>query len=364
MAIQEWAVLHKKELSWCAGGALVMLVLFLLCFYLPTPELKDAPATTKDAMVTLHGIASPHVGITVFDKDGNAVSIVQTNDKGEFDLVNLPIVQGDNAFELRAIASGWRASFPLTVHVAKDTVAPVLSVNSLQGATVTGSNTVVSGAAEPGSTVTVNGVKTTVNADGNWSATVALKSGSNPVTVTATDPAGNTTTQTQTVQYQPTAPGSQTGTATVTASTTTLSPGSTASTSTLPTTTTPKSPTSPTPSPTPAPTPVPTPPPQRILSIVANAWVSNSSPNNRAEETIYASVKDNYGRAVNNASVIATVYYRSGIENYVLQSTGNGQYSTSFKLYDKYVSGFRVNVDVVAHLNSLGSTAYTSFTPM
>ena len=58
------------------------------------------------------------------------------------------------------------------------------------------------------------------------------------------------------------------------------------------------------------------------------------------------------------------MYYRSGIENYVLQSTGNGQYSTSFKLYDKYVSGFRVNVDVVAHLNSLGSTAYTSFTPM
>ena len=97
---------------------------------------------------------------------------------------------------------------------------------------------------------------------------------------------------------------------------------------------------------------------------MATTWVSNPSPNSRANETVYATVKDNYGRAVNNASVIATVYFKSGSVNYSLTSMGGGQYAVSFKLNDKYVSGYRVGVNVTARYDGYTSTASTSFTPL
>ena len=291
------------------------------------------------------------------------VIAVNSNDAGEFTLTSLSVGEGETVFRLRAANSGWRFSQPVTVLIRKDTVAPVLEVQTLQGATVTGSSTVISGKAEPGSTVTVNGVKTTIAADGTWSATVALQPGTNTVTVAATDPAGNITTQTQTIGYTPTADGSPTGTATVTASTTTLSAGSQPPSTTSTTTSNTPTPSGTTPTPTSTTTPTPAPAPQPILAITSSAWVSNGSPNSRANQTIYASVKDNYGRPVTDASVIANVSYKSGVVNYSLRHVGNGTYSTSFKLNDKYVSGFRVYVETVARWNGFTSAAQTSFTP-
>ena len=111
-------------------------------------------------------------------------------------------------------------------------------------------------------------------------------------------------------------------------------------------------------------TPAPAPAPKPLLAIVATAYVSNPSPNDRANETIYTIVKDNYGNPVTGASVIATAFYKSGPVNYVLSHTGNGQYSVSFKLNDKYVSGFKVPISVVANYKGFSSTAETSFTPL
>ena len=327
----------------------------------------------------LSGKAAPRLGIVLFDGKGNALLAVNTNDKGEFTLPDIPVGEGTTTFILRAANASFRFSFPTRVTIVKDTSAPRLDVNALDGATVTGSNTVISGKAEPGSTVTVNGVKTAVGADGTWSATVALKPGANPVTVTATDAAGNTTTQTQTILYTPTAADSPTGTATVTTSTTSYSPGSeppAVSTSTAPsvptstaTSTSPSSgpsaaaPTAPAPAPTGTTPPPPAPAPLVIQSITASAWVSNSSPNSRANEIVYASVKDNYGRPVTNAQVQATVQFKSGAQTYSLTHQGNGQYAISFKLNDKFISGFKVNANVVAHYEAFVATAYTSFTP-
>ena len=373
MTIQEWAVLHKKELI-AAGTALFIAILFYIIFlYLPKPDLNDSPTTTKEATITLHGTASPKVGIAIFDGSGNALVIVNTNAEGAFTLEHIPVGEGKTTFTIRAIASGWRSSFPRTITIEKDTTAPALTINDLKNATVTGSNTVLSGKAEPGSTITVNGVKTTVNSNGTWTATVALQPGSNAVTVAATDTAGNTLTETQTIQYQPSATASPTGTATVATSTTAVSAGSllpslepsltSGVTGTVPTTGT-TAPTQPAITTSPTPIPVPTTvAPTPILSIITNAWVSNTSPNERANETVYATVKDNYGRPVTNASVIARVYFKSGMVTYSLVHTGNGNYSASFKLNDKFIDGYRVNTEIIATLNGFVSTANTSFTP-
>lgn len=373
MTTKEWAVLHKKELQVGGGTALTIIVLFFIGFYLPMPDLKDAPATTKESKITLNGTASPKAGVVVYDQAGNALVVVNSNEKGEFTFVDVPIGEGKNVMYIRAVRSKWRASLARKIEITKDTTAPGLSVNAFDGATVTGSNTVISGKAEPGSTVTVNGVKTTVNADGTWTATVALTPGKNTVTVAATDPAGNTITETQTIQYQPSTPESPTGVADVTASSTTLSPGTqppaaptattTATAPTAPTTTPAPTPTpTPAPAPTPAPKPAPTTTP--VTAILASAWVSNSNPNDRSNETIYTSVKDQLGRPITNASVIASVYFKNGITNYGLKHVGGGTYSVSFKLNDKYVSGYYVKVDVAIRVDALSSTVHTGFTPM
>jgi hypothetical protein len=371
-----WIKRHRKELGIAGGAFLGTVLLFVLVFYTPKPALIDPPTSTKEAIVTLKGKVAPHRGVVVFNQTGDALVVVNSDDKGEFTLNNIPIGEGKNVLTLRSVASRYRLSLPLFIVIQKDTTAPALSMNTLQGATVTGSNTIVSGKAEPGSTVMVNGVKTTVGADGTWTATVALKSGSNTVTVAATDSAGNTTTDTQTIQYAPTAADSQTGTATVTSATSTVSVGSTpapapstGSTTSTPTgttspTTSPTATPTPTPTPSPTPAPAPTPAPQPVLAIVATASISNASPNERANETITVTVKDNYGRPVMDASVIAAVHFKNGTQNYSLSSLGNGVYTVNFKLNDHYERGYRVGVDVTARYNGFVSTAYTSFTPM
>lgn len=387
-----WFKAHRKEVS-CAIAALVAtMLMFVGLFYVPRPMLVDAPSSTKEATVDLHGKANPHLGIAVFDKAGNPLVLVGSGENGEFSISGLPIAEGENIFRLRAVASGWRASFPVIVRIMKDGQAPLLEVSRFDGATVTGSNTVVNGKAEPGSTVTVNGVKTTVNGDGTWSATVALQPGENKLLVVATDAAGNSTTNTETINYAPSAAGSQTGTATAATSTVSYSAGSlppsatgtvsgappassaavtavatsptaTSSAAASPTTATP---TAVKPATTTSPTtqtPPQVPVEQKIVNIAANAWVSNPSPNDRANETIYVSVKDNFGRPVAAASVVATVQYKTGAQTYTLSSQGNGTYAVSFKLNDKYASGYRVQISATARYQGFMSTAFTAFTP-
>ncbi len=88
-----------------------------------------------------------------------------------------------------------------------DTVAPVVVIGSGDGAVQSTDPTPdISGSgATPGSTVTVTvagqTMTTTVGPDGTWTVTppIALPAGDNPVTVTITDPAGNTGTGTQTI---------------------------------------------------------------------------------------------------------------------------------------------------------------------
>lgn len=92
-----------------------------------------------------------------------------------------------------------------TVKVAKDNTPPALTVDNPKSPT--NAKTVkITGKAEPGSTVTVNGKPATVAADGSYSIEVTLVDGMNPITVVCKDAAGNTTSQTVPVVADFTAP--------------------------------------------------------------------------------------------------------------------------------------------------------------
>lgn len=85
-----------------------------------------------------------------------------------------------------------------------DTVPPALEVLSpADGATVESSKVTFSGTTEPGATVVVGDWEATVDDDGRWSILLIAAKGLNTVTFAATDPAGNTTTRTSSVRYEP-----------------------------------------------------------------------------------------------------------------------------------------------------------------
>lgn len=93
-----------------------------------------------------------------------------------------------------------------------DTVPPTLSITAPAN-TTTYTNVAfitVSGVTNDATsspvTVTINGTAVTVDAGGNFSKSVSLSSGSNTITVIATDAAGKTTTVTRTVVLDQTAP--------------------------------------------------------------------------------------------------------------------------------------------------------------
>jgi large repetitive protein len=90
----------------------------------------------------------------------------------------------------------------ITRTVTYDTVAPTLNVTSPADNIETQQTTVtVSGTAEVGSTVKINGTPVTVNATtGSFSTNYSLGAGTNVLNITATDAAGNVTTETRTVK--------------------------------------------------------------------------------------------------------------------------------------------------------------------
>jgi hypothetical protein len=89
-----------------------------------------------------------------------------------------------------------------TVGVFVDTVAPALNISGPANGTLTNqTSVVVSGETEPGAVVLVAGTPATVNAQGKFSAVVALGSeGFNVITVSARDALNNTATASVTVR--------------------------------------------------------------------------------------------------------------------------------------------------------------------
>jgi hypothetical protein len=86
------------------------------------------------------------------------------------------------------------------VTVIIDTQA-ALTVGIKGGETADKETFTVKGKAEPGARVSINQKPVTVLNDGTFTAVVVLKSGSNKLSITSTDPAGNSVTVTKTVNY-------------------------------------------------------------------------------------------------------------------------------------------------------------------
>ena len=115
--------------------------------------------------------------------------------------------QGQGTFDVTATltdAAGNASSNSAAVSVTVDTLPPSVAITTIEGgddlinAAEAAGGVTVSGTAEIGSTLTVNGAPVTVDASGAWTTSVATAGqGLLPVTAVATDAAGNTATTTR-----------------------------------------------------------------------------------------------------------------------------------------------------------------------
>ena len=139
---------------------------------------------TSASSVTLQGTTEVEATVTV------AGQPVVLDANGGFSAV-LGLVEGTNSFEVIATdAMGNAAS--ATVVVVRDTAAPSISqLKSSAGLRTKDGVTIVSGVVSEAASVSVGGIPAAVHTDGFFEVPVALVEGTNTITVTAVDAAGN-----------------------------------------------------------------------------------------------------------------------------------------------------------------------------
>jgi Glucodextranase, domain B len=118
-----------------------------------------------------------------------------------FTVADLPLAAGRNDFTATLVTAGGSSDPSPAVTYILDTTAPTVTISSpANGTTVNGTTVKITGSTQAQSTVSArdeaNAATATAQAgaDGSFTLTVPLANGTNGITITATDPAGNTGT--------------------------------------------------------------------------------------------------------------------------------------------------------------------------
>lgn len=116
--------------------------------------------------------------------------------------IAMALAEGQNRVAIELEDAAGNVGIGTDLAITRDTTAPEVSVDEPQpGAELGDPDLTVSGAAEPGTAVLVNGGRVFVSPTGEYHATVALAEGSNTIIVEATDAVGNTANVSLTVTY-------------------------------------------------------------------------------------------------------------------------------------------------------------------
>ena len=162
----------------------------------PDTSIVSGPEGTVSSSSATFDFASPEAGVT-YECSLDGAAFTPCTDPVTF----TGLADGEHTLRVRARDVAGRVDpTPASRTWTVDTTAPAAPIltSPSHGASV-GGTPIFSGTAEPGSTITilVDGAvvgTTTANAEGNWTFTppTPLAGGPHTVTVTATDPAGNT----------------------------------------------------------------------------------------------------------------------------------------------------------------------------
>ncbi|HEY5601184.1 MAG TPA: Ig-like domain-containing protein [Patescibacteria group bacterium] len=165
----------------------------------------DTPFTaTNTAKFKLSGFAEAGSKVEIY-QNGQVVKDVLADNNGTFEVEEFILKDGENKIEAKSTDIAGNASQISTAgFITYDNSKPILQIDQpADHETFFGSkrDIKVTGKAEEGSTVTINGFWAIVNPGGNFTYNLVLGEGENVINVEAVDAAGNKVRQTRVVYY-------------------------------------------------------------------------------------------------------------------------------------------------------------------
>jgi len=148
---------------------------------------------TNLSSFTLEGNAPPGT-VLVLLANGKEIAKGQADEQGHFTIQITFPAEGTYSLELKAVGPDGLVEVAPPISFTYDATPPSLEILEPMTTKVTGASVTLRGRTEPGAIVQVGSQKTEADAQGLFSIEVPLNPGTNEITVTATDAAGNTVT--------------------------------------------------------------------------------------------------------------------------------------------------------------------------
>ncbi|WP_082684276.1 S8 family peptidase [Lentibacillus amyloliquefaciens] len=162
---------------------------------------------TNEEEITVEGTASPTTTIQLLN-NGEEAGTVEVGDSGEFE-IPVELTEGTNELKAVSVMDGAQTGESEPVTVTLDTASPEITIDNPGDGDKTNRETVtVEGAVEDANldTVEINGREADVADDGSYSKRILLDNGENEIEVVAGDLAGNTATESVTIEVDFVAP--------------------------------------------------------------------------------------------------------------------------------------------------------------
>lgn len=169
------------------------------------PPYLDIPfEATNSAEITVTGTVDEGDSVKLYN-NGKLVGEENIED-GAFEFTGVELREGDNQLKAKAILKKEESRFSETLTVQLRKEAPKLAIDYPQeGQSIgnkDGNRLQIEGSTDPNVTVTINGFKTIVNAEGKFKYTLQVQGGENKLQVVAVDDAGNKTEMERKFNYQ------------------------------------------------------------------------------------------------------------------------------------------------------------------
>lgn len=170
------------------------------------PVLNIPYEATNSATIKISGYASTESQIEIY-VDGELKDTSSAREDGSFISGDIPLSLGTNNIYGKTINRDNKKSLASkTIKLIYSNEKPQLEITEPQdNFQVKGGDkkVKVAGKTDPNNTVSINGILTIVNNQGNFSTDVSLNDGDNTITITSTNSVGNSTTITKKVNYSP-----------------------------------------------------------------------------------------------------------------------------------------------------------------
>lgn len=172
-----------------------------------SPQLNTPPEATNSAELSFSGYAESGTEV-LLKRDDVVVQKSLVDASGSFSFPSIQLQKGSNEFRLTSIDQSGNESAPSPlVRINYDNEKPKLSLSSpKEGAQFFGASErliAITGETDQDTHVVLNNRSLVVGSDGSFTTSYELQEGENQLQIIATDKAGNITSTTIKVAYQP-----------------------------------------------------------------------------------------------------------------------------------------------------------------